>query len=226
MPMHEVRRFLRDAPWEVARRDRRIDELVRENARLRADLAKSEELADRLGRQLQRALAGREAARVGAPTVDGIVQPDIADAFTRFIEQSVHHFARVCLAGQRQPANGRDIARLISRLSEAFLLDHGNSRQMTDRLLRGRPPAQVAIEPLVDRLYGDADELRRWITRVCGSHHWDFDLVSGSRLNPERQRPWGRCDPAHPLRFVVSPGLILDGRLYCKQRVYTASRFW
>jgi hypothetical protein len=49
-------------------------------------------------------------------------------------------------------------------------------------------------------------------------------LTAGSALNAGRQQPRGNCDPADPGRFVVTPALLLDGRLYSLQVVCTSSQ--
>ncbi|MEI5100940.1 hypothetical protein RB200_23370 [Streptomyces sp. PmtG] len=78
------------------------------------------------------------------------------------------------------------------------------------------------IEAGLITLRGKCSELARHVHRAGLHHEWDFDHAEGAPVVPERQEPWPACDPLQPVRFLMSPAYMVDGRVYGLQIVYTS----
>lgn len=158
-----------------------------------------------------------------SPTIDRTVLSDIADAYSGFVEQTLHHAARVFLQTVQHPSSAADVGRLMGWLCRALFADGLSGEALMSELLGDYPSQRDKMKLLLQRLHDDATALRQRVASESISHHWDFAFTSGSRLDERRQQPWGRSDPRHPTQCVVAPALHLDGRIFQKQRVLTGA---
>jgi len=53
--------------------------------------------------------------------------------------------------------------------------------------------------------------------------HWSWEAILGDPIDEDLQEAWGSCDPEGPIEFVVTPAYIVDGMVYCPQRVFTST---
>ncbi|HEX4093622.1 MAG TPA: hypothetical protein VHZ33_33305 [Trebonia sp.] len=67
-----------------------------------------------------------------------------------------------------------------------------------------------------------ASALRRRSTSTPDHIMWDFAITPGSPLG-SRQVAWANCVPDLPVRFVVAPAFLINGKAIAPQLVYTSA---
>lgn len=111
---------------------------------------------------------------------------------------------------------GRSTAACGYRLSRLLFGEAPPDRQQVFESEKGVSPGT----PLARDLAKLVDDVLR--LRATSAHlTWDFTVDKGARIRPD-QTPWGSCDLADPVRFVVTPALLIDGELCRGQVVYTS----
>jgi hypothetical protein len=78
-----------------------------------------------------------------------------------------------------------------------------------------------STKKVLDRVYRDTVAIRTLAVELGLDHRWDFSAVAGTVLRADYQAPFGRCDPSRPVEFVVFPAFLVEGRVFCRQRVFT-----
>jgi hypothetical protein len=172
---------------------RRLEEVTRQNARLRGQLAQQVALA------------------AGSANLDHSVHEDRADRYRNLVQQSCQRLARAALGSAT--TSPRRVAQEISTLCRKVLLDRPSA--LTLCLTMGLSPEE--------HIHQAAELLDAVATVSDGGASdvvWDFELSRGRALDPSRQVPWGSCDSAAPVQFVVAPAYCVDDRVYAKQLVF------
>jgi hypothetical protein len=137
---------------------------------------------------------------------------EVGRRYASFVEQDLFGLAREEVSGYRSRSPRREwIPRIISSMcAELF-------RVGCDPDLRVK--SGHGYEAL-----NHAADIRAMADRAGLSYHWDFYFKVGRQLDDKWQQAWGRCDSAHPVKFIVAPAYVVDGMIYHRQWVYTAPR--
>lgn len=150
----------------------------------------------------------------GVVTADHLVHHGIADDYRRMVEQQVRDLA-LRLGAAR---GARAAAQRVAALCGVLFTDAGPDEAGLERLLGGGQSPDV-----LDRATRTFEAARALHVRILATRHrftWDARVTSPV-LVAGRQAPWGACDGADPVAFVVAPAYVVEGRVYGPQLVYT-----
>ena len=147
-------------------------------------------------------------------------QTYVASQIEAFIDQDLLALAMATLPYFTSRSPRREWpARLIGRFS-ADLFRRSNELSINTLGLPRR-----AQNDLREQASTVIAEVRRFIEGAQATQlpfHWDYQFRAGRLLDHKWQQAWGPCDPALPVKFLVTPAYVVDGRIYLRQKVYTA----
>jgi hypothetical protein len=153
-----------------------------------------------------------------------LIHAHVAKEYSILVEQRLRHAAtefaqRAAPGGERQSYR---VARIVESLCNVLFRDGGSSLPAYFKRLQldhGDPWA-AGIESVAH----ESAALRAKAAESADEVDWDFSAELDAPMDEERQRPWGSCDPADPVRFVVAPAYVARGVIYRAQLVYTSDR--
>jgi hypothetical protein len=150
---------------------------------------------------------------------EGLVHLGLASEYTTFVSQRLLHIAHQLVEGN-QPDRGLRIAQAVAVLCRLlFGHDPAQTRDVLDGLGLAR---DHPLTTDVDQITRAALHLRQQADQTSDRITWDFTAKPRSRVHGG-QRTWGRCDPSHPVQFVVAPAYRVNGTVFSPQLVYTSS---
>jgi len=146
-----------------------------------------------------------------------IVHNEIADRYRNLRDQALVHLAH-SFPGLTQ----QNEALVLNWLSRAFfdpsftqLGANGSYRRL---LAKGVPVPWDRF----DLVWLEASKIRQAAVESGHPHTWDFKYQQGSLLDEARQEAYEGCSPDGPIKHVVTPGYVVEGKSpYVKQRVFT-----
>lgn len=190
----------------------------RENEEITRQLHEAHEANRRLRRRLATALKAAQVHSDVETTLDSSTHAVLADRFRDLLTQDVQHLVREHQRDGLGRMTPLRIAQEIHTLCRYLFLDgYGDTTALCMRM--GMDPERhgVAVQELIDK-----------VTALRSQAHgvyWDMEATPDRRLDPERQQPWGQCDPEADVDFVIAPAYCVNGRLYAKQQVFTKQRW-
>ncbi|MFB7852669.1 hypothetical protein ACFC34_37430 [Streptomyces sp. NPDC056053] len=197
-----------------------LEETAKEGERCHAQMRRR---LDRLERQLGTLLAAHTENRTDLAGTQHYEHQNLARRTRTLIEQNMYAFARryaerCDLVLHRD--NRERAPYLVALLCRLLLTDDLLPAREMQRSLH-LPDDDGHIEAGLIALRGECSELAGQIHRAGLRHEWDFNHTEGTPVIPGRQEPWPTCDPLQPVRFLMGPAYVVDGRLYGLQTVYT-----
>jgi hypothetical protein len=187
-----------------------------DNERLTAELHTTRERNDKLERRLNTLLANRTSNRLDLATVDDAVHSTLADQFRNIVEQDMQHLVRDHLRLHHARSGPSAVAAAISALCRELLSEQRSPDPATTCLRLGMDPTNHV------RMLQDIGIKLEQLQRP-GNVVWDFQAQPGTLLDHPVQQPWGQCDPALPIQFIVAPGYRANGKIFAKQQVFTSA---
>lgn len=198
---------LTTATATIERLNEEIHQLRHENERLRA--------------RLKTALRTRSNESVAATTLNKAAHITSAERYLDLVAQDLQYLAREQQRESHAVSSVRLLATQIQCLCQDLFIDQiSNANNLCRR--NGLDPIKHA---------STARDIIHKATEISGQTnavHWRMHALSGHRLDPSYQEPWGPCDPEAEVAFVVAPAFVVDDRVYAKQLVFTTpkKRFW
>ncbi|MFI1890201.1 hypothetical protein [Streptomyces jumonjinensis] len=199
----------------------RLIVLERDKAQLQQQVATLQSHQQRLDERLNAFMAAQTRLRQDLPSSGHVEHHSIARQYQVLIEQSLHPLARatedLCWPA---PPHFPPVPWHIGQLSGALFHDRPHAGAVEAALgLEGTAPPRV--HELIHRTLSEAQSLWQRAGQAGLAYQWDFGLLPGSSLDPARQTAWPSCDPGLPAQFVVAPAYLVEGTVYCHQRVGT-----
>ncbi|MEV4820531.1 hypothetical protein [Micromonospora sp. NPDC049274] len=146
---------------------------------------------------------------------------DLRQKYRLFLEQQVAPAAmKECLAHPRHGYRPERVARFAADICVAvFRL----SEERLQNLLK-LPYKSSGWGDTAKSLARGAEEIELAADRLDLQFCWDFYFRPHSPIDEQWQEPWGSCDPGCPVRFVVSPAYVVEGRIFARQLVFTSPK--
>lgn len=166
--------------------------------------------------QLRARLVGQSVPR-DTSTLDDAVHVALADRFRDLVQQDMQHIVRSHLQSIGGRVTAETIALEVRALCEDLLTGDYDASQACRRLGMDSAVLAVPLQELITKV--------NTLTDQATQEAWDFQVISGAHLDANKQRPWGQCDPRHPVHFAVAPAYRANGRTYALQLVFTAPKF-
>jgi hypothetical protein len=202
---------------EYSALQRQLEQLADENVALRQSLEDAREQLRTTEARLSALLAERTRARTDTATMDSFAHSEIAQEFRSLADQDLYHLAR--LNSSARGCSPTHVPHTIASLCRALFGPHPVSEhRVRDELRYGSP----VPDDRIDRICAQARRLRKRATDTGREHRWEFAIRNGAALDSNRQQAWSTCDPDQPVQFLVTPGYIVENRVYGLQQVFTA----
>jgi hypothetical protein len=145
----------------------------------------------------------------------------VARRMEALLGQYVSHLA--ASAGPARAARGRAAdgqARLAGELARVLFIGPTPPTGRLDAVLGLLGPVSDDTSLLAERTVKDVTDLCREAGRLGLDHEWFFE-TSGGPPDTATQVAYGTCDPDQAVAFAVFPGLLVEGRVFLRQQVYT-----
>jgi hypothetical protein len=197
----------------------RIYLLEQVNEDLRIKMGRLAEKIERLDLRIDEILGKRTRERRGLARTAHAKHVGLAERYRVLIEQRIQQTARSSYQGQRSSAQLRErVARSAQEICQALFA----SADIDYRALtRYTGSSSENVRTMIHGSIQEARLLRAEIESIGISHDWDFESSESLLIDELRQEPWLSCSPKGAIKFLVSPGYVVDGQMLCRQRVFT-----
>jgi len=149
---------------------------------------------------------------------ESLVHLGLAREYTVLVTQRLLHLAHQ-LVEENQAERSLKVAQAVAKLCHLLFRPH--PARSRDVLNSFRLAKDHSLAASVDQITGATLNLRQQANQTPDRITWDFAVELDSRVH-DGQRTWGSCDPSHPVRFVVAPAYLVNGRIFSPQLVYTS----
>jgi hypothetical protein len=199
----------------------RIVDLEDENRALRGEVTEMRLHINALDERLANLLGDQTRLRDDLTTGDYAVHLENAELYRNIVHQQVQGVARKLLRARvSSPPSSEDVAQAVAALCHQFFVP-GESTTGDSFFC---DVAEQEREHLIGELQEKAVSVRARAENAFGCHQWIVEFKRGKRIDDSIQEAWPSCDPNAPVKFMIAPGYQVDGRVYCRQVVFTARR--
>ncbi len=194
------------------------EDLRKENDVLRRKLTEAEDTIAQLDSRLSALLSDRTRKRGDLSTEDQTHHLEIAERFRLLVDQRLQWLARRSMDGKRSSRSQRqELARLVENCCSALFEGPEIDEERLQALLS---VSDAGPDQSVRGICEGAGRIRASIAESGLPHRWAFDFQPNVDIDPSYQERWNSCQ-AGKVKFVVTPGYVVNGQVFCLQRVYT-----